>query len=231
MKKIFDSIIIWGDSILKGITFNAEQSKYTLIKENAARLVTQVLGISLFNRSKMGRTITQASNAVSSDLAKGCAGEVALIEFGGNDCDFCWEEIARDPLAEHQPKTPLPVFEAHLRTIVGTVHDAGIRLLLMTLPPLHAQRYFDFITLNGLNKENILSWLGGDVQMIYRWHERYNGAILRVAAETSTHVVDVRDAFLAERRYEELLAPDGIHPNEPGHRRIADVFLAYAAAM
>ncbi|PWS21688.1 SGNH/GDSL hydrolase family protein, partial [Enterococcus faecium] len=77
--------------------------------------------------------------------------------------------------------------------------------ILMTLPPLHAKRYFEFITRNGLIKDNILQFLGGDVEMIYRWQERYSNTISRIAAETGSHIIDVRDSFLAEFHYENLL--------------------------
>lgn len=230
MLSVIHSIAIWGDSILKGVLFNPEKCKYTLLKENCASLVAQRLGLSLTNRSIMGRTIEQGHASLDSDLQKGRTGDIAIIEFGGNDCDFIWEEISKAPDAPHSPKTPLDVFEAQLLSMIETVREKGIQPLLMTLPPLHAQRYFDFIT-RGLNAGNILSWLGGDIQMIYRWHERYSNAVMRIASETSSRVVDIRDAFLSRWNYADLLCADGIHPNEKGHRCMADAFISYAETL
>lgn len=60
----------------------------------------------------------------------------------------------------------------------------------------------------------------GDVQFIYRWHERYNNSVVRMATEAGCLVADVRSAFLEERHYEDRLCADGIHPNEKGYTLI-----------
>ncbi len=221
MESIIHSITIWGDSILKGVLFNPEKSKYTLLKENCANLATQKLGLILNNRSSIGRTIVDGHTTLDKDLKKGVVSDVAIIEFGGNDCDFHWNAISVNPNLPHMPKTTLDVFEKQLRAMLDAVKEKGITPLLMTLPPLHAQRYFNFVT-RGLNPSAVLSWLGNDIQMIYRWHERYSNAIARVAAETSVHIVDIRDAFLSYWNYGDLLCADGIHPNEKGHQIMAD---------
>ena len=88
--------------------------------------------------------------------------------------------------------------------------------------PDHPRRPFDFFTRNGLSGDSILRWLG-DVQHIYRWHERYNAAVMRVAQECGCPLADVRDAFLAERDYGDLLCADGIHPNAKGHALMESV--------
>ena len=67
-----------------------------------------------------------------------------------------------------------------------------------------------------------MQWLG-DIQHIYRWHERYNNAIIRVAMESKCQLIDIREAFLDKKKYEEYLCVDGIHPNEKGHSLIDSV--------
>lgn len=215
--KIVQSIGVWGDSVMKGVIYDERKEKYALLPENGADKASRKLGLKLFNRSRMGCTVTKGLSLLKKDLQKVDAGcDAALIEFGGNDCDYNWEQVALAPEREHQPHTPLPQFVAGLRDMVSIVRQKGMEAVLMTLPPIHAQRYFDFFTRSGLSKENILSWLG-DVQHIYRWHERYSLAVSRVAQECGCPLADVRDAFLAQKNYGELLCLDGIHPNEKGH--------------
>ena len=156
------------------------------------------------------------------DIEAGVEPQAALIEFGGNDCDYDWAAIAREPEKEHQPKTPLGLFTERLREMVALARQKGMRPVMTTLPPIHARRYFDFFTRGGLSRENILLWLG-DVERIYRWHERYNGAVIQTARDCGVPLIDVRDAFLSERRYGELLCADGIHPNAGGHALIQRV--------
>ena len=98
--------------------------------------------------------------------------------------------------------------------------------VMTTLPPIHARRYFSFFTRDGLSQENILLWLG-DVEHIYRWHERYNGAVVQTAQECGVPLIDVRDAFLSVRRYGDLLCADGIHPNAKGHALIQKVLESF----
>ncbi len=44
--------------------------------------------------------------------------------------------------------------------MIARLKKLDIKPILMTLPPLHAKRYFDFITRDGLNKDNILQFFG-----------------------------------------------------------------------
>ena len=221
--KLVQSIGVWGDSVMKGVVYDENKSKYTLLSENGADKASRKLGLRLFNRSRMGCTVTKGLQLLKKDLQRPeAACDAALIEFGGNDCDYDWAQVAAHPEQDHQPKTPLPLFIAQLRDMIDLVRQKGMQPVMMTLPPLHAQRYFDFFTRNGLSGDSILRWLG-DVQHIYRWHERYNAAVMRVAQECGCPLADVRDAFLAEPDYRDLLCADGIHPNAKGHALMESV--------
>lgn len=214
--KTVQSVTLWGDSVMRGVIFDEEKGKYTLLPECGALKASRKLGIELHNRSRMGCTVTKGLAIMQRDLREDTDSEVALIEFGGNDCDYCWEEVAERPEDSHQPKTPLPLFEKQLTDMVQLTRRKGMIPVMMTLPPIHARRYFDFFTRNGLHKENILKWLG-DVEFIYRWHERYNAAVVRVAQSCSCLLADIREVFLGQRHYEDWLCVDGIHPNALGH--------------
>ncbi|MBC1765898.1 SGNH/GDSL hydrolase family protein [Listeria seeligeri] len=229
MKKTIQSVGIWGDSIMKGVLFNPEKNRYTLLKNNCIKRASEKLGITFQNHSTMGRTITKGHEILTKDLAKDASNDIAIIEFGGNDCDFNWAEVSENPEAPHISGTPIDIFETQLREMIARLKNLDIQPILMTLPPLHAKRYFDFITRSGLNKENILAFLGGDVQMIYRWQERYSNTISKIAGETGSHLIDIRDSFLAEFHYEDLLCIDGIHPNEAGHIKMSRKFVQYAS--
>ena len=126
-----------------------------------------------------------------------------------------------------EPPDTLPEFLAAYREMVSLLRGRGTEVYLMTLPPLDAVRYFNWIVRDGLSAANILQWLG-DVQMIYRWHERYNVAVWQLSKETGCPVIDVRQAFLERKDYRTLLCEDGIHPNGAGHALIESVLVAYA---
>jgi len=217
-------VVLQGDSISKGVVWDETAGKYRVIPDNYAALVGSRLKGSILNRARFGMTLGRAMakadrNGGQDDPKQ--RPEMVLIEYGGNDCDFDWEAIARDPTAHHDPKTDPELFRALLRALVLNISGQGALPVLMTLPPLDADRYFDWVSHNSPEAAaNILAWLGTK-NKIYWWQERYNAAILEVAAEMGIHVLDIRSAFLREPDYRDYLCADGIHPNQAGHRLMA----------
>ena len=218
------SIVVWGDSVARGVVYDADRDRYSLSPITAANIVSKKLGLTVINRARMGFTIADGARAIEKDLNRGIEADTAIIEFGGNDCDFNWKQISEAPDALHLPKTPAEQYEKTLSNIVQTVRNAGIRPVLVTLPPIIADRYFDFISRNGLSQENILRWLG-DKNHIYRYHERYSGIINHVASRYDCKLLDIRSAFLALWNTSSLFCADGIHPSEDGQRFIGEAVL------
>ncbi len=215
MIKCMKKAIVWGDSVLRGVFYDESRERYSVLKDTAVSKVSDNLGIEIVNRAKMGMTIEGGLSLIESDLKRGLSADVALIEFGGNDSDFDWKAISENPAALHLPKTPIDIFESHLRTIIQKLRSNGIYTVLATLPPIVADKYFDFIARAGLNKDNILKWLG-DKYHIYRFHERYSLAIQKVARECGCALLDLRSEFLAKWNSPALFCADGIHPNQEG---------------
>lgn len=222
-------VTLWGDSVMKGVVYDEAKGRYGLLPESGPEKASEALGLELNNRARMGCTVSKGLAIMRRDLESGVDSQAALIEFGGNDCDYDWAAVAENPLAEHQPKTPLGTFTAGLREMVSLIRQKGMTPVMSTLPPIHAGRYFAFFTRGGLNKDNILRWLG-DIEHIYRWHERYNNAVVQVAQDCGCPLIDVRDAFLAQKRYGDLLCADGIHPNEKGHALMESVLERFGTA-
>jgi acyl-CoA thioesterase I len=227
MGKWMDNIGIWGDSLLQGVILDENQGRYSILDSNAAVAFAKKVGITVNNNSKFGCTAPKGAKFLNRALESDVEFSAAIIEFGGNDCDFNWAEVSAAPDEEHMPKTPLDSFVKCYADMIQAVKAKGITPVLMSLPPLDAQRYFDWVTRNGLNKDNVLKWLG-DVQHIYRWHERYSNAVSNLARTYSCHFIDIRDAFLSQRDCGKLMCADGIHPNQKGHALMEQVFFEYA---
>ena len=217
--------IVWGDSVAKGVVYDESRSRYALSKSSAVKLVAEALDIEIVNRSRMGMTANEGLEMLRKDISGGMSADVAIIEFGGNDCDFDWRLISKTPHEVHLPKTTAEVFENKMKMMISEVRAAGMRPYLVTLPPIDAEKYFDFISRDGLSKENILEWLG-DKNHIYRYHERYSVLISKIAREMGTKVLDVRAAFLGLWNSNRLFCKDGIHPTDEGQRVIAEAVLA-----
>ena len=216
-------ITVYGDSILKGVVL--EDGKYRMERGWEKRLA-QEYGLEICNKAHFGNTLGRAMPQIEKDCAERAEGELAVLEFGGNDCDFDWAAIADDPDGSYVCKTPLTDFETLYRRAIRNVVNSGRTPIVLTLPPIHAQRYLDFICRNGLSRGNILRWLG-DVEAIYRWQRDYSDAVSRIAADMGVRMIDLRRFFLRDGRSpEELLCDDGIHPSRIGQGLIFDAFSA-----
>jgi lysophospholipase L1-like esterase len=206
---------MFGDSVARGIIYDKIREKHVILKDNCTRMLEKS-GIRLKNYALYGCTIIKGEQIIKQHEDELKEFDYVALEFGGNDCNFDWAAIANEPKKEHLPKVPIDVFETTYNNIVTGIKEKGGKPVLMTLPPLHARRFFNFVSRN-LNHANILKWLG-DVGHVYRWHEIYNTAIYRIGAKTESIILDIREAFLKENRLEELLCEDGMHPNEKGHQ-------------
>jgi len=218
--------LVWGDSISKGVIYNEIKGKYTLLDNNYVSLVQNYLKGMVYNAAKFGNTIKKGIDRLNKEI-KALQPDIVLIEFGGNDCDFDWKQIADNPLADHQPRTEFELFKETLRDTIYSLKNQAITPILMSLPPLDADRYFKWISNNSSAVgSRILTWLGS-VTKIYWWQERYNSVVVSIAEETRTRLIDVRSAFLQTPDFTKLLCVDGIHPNEEGHRLIAQKVMHY----
>lgn len=221
-------IQVYGDSILKGIELDSAE-KYVVPKESGWKYLEKQYPLSIVNRAKFGCTASKGLEQLSRALEKGLACDAVVLEYGGNDCDYDWAAVSAHPEEEHQPHTPLPEFIRCCREMIRLLRARGILPIVMSLPPIDAQRYFDWFCRQGLDKPAVLRWLGGDLQTIYRHQEMYSSALCRTALEERALLVDVRTPFLEAKNCRELLCADGIHPNREGHRLIGKVFGEFAS--
>lgn len=214
---------VWGDSVLKGVVLDEIRGTYQLLAHSCVRMVEQTLNVRIINKSRFGCTIDKGHEHLKKALDKGLDCDLVLLEYGGNDCDFDWPSVSADPLAPHQPRTPLPIFIKTLEEMVLLLRSHDIEPILMSLPPISGTRYLDFISSKGPNRDQLLVFLG-DAQQIYQYHEWYSSSITHLAARQRCLYAPVREAFLEQGHCHQFLCSDGIHPNEQGHQLMLQVF-------
>lgn len=220
--------IIYGDSLLKATVPEADGKYKFHLGEVMARYGDAAAQIT--NRAKFGATVEKGMALVQHDLSRGTDAAWALIGYGGNDSDYAWPAIAADPTACHLPRTSLPRFSQVLGDTVALLRERGVKPVLMTLPPIDAQRYFDFFCSAGLDRSAILTWLG-EVGVIYRTQELYSDAIAAFARREDVALIDVRRTFLPDHHLRDLIAADGIHLTLPGYQRMMDALLSGLSAL
>ena len=221
----YSEIHVWGDSLARGIIYNEARGRYAISHERCTSRLEAALDRKAVNHANMGATVEDGL-AVFAKFEP-IPDALCVIEFGGNDCDLDWAYVASHPDEPIQPKIALDRFKDGLKAFITSVRDGGMNAMLVTPLPLNAQRYFRWVT-RGLDAEAVLKALG-DVNHIYRWQERYAIAVSDVARSMGCPLFDLRDLFLSQSHVERLMCVDGIHPNDEGHRLIADAALLRAA--
>ena len=215
MKKIK----IYGDSILKGVMFNEELNRYKLFGYRFNELAAN--GIEVENNCKMGATIEQGFE-IMQDTVEDCDKDtVVILEYGGNDCNFNWAEVADNPKGEFLPNTPAEKFQKVYLDMINYARSKGATVAICNLVPIDSQRFMNWVS-RGLNFDNILNWLG-DINRIARWQEYYSHIAEKVANMAKCPILDLRSYFLAHSSMPKMLGIDGIHPSPEGHSLIKDV--------
>lgn len=225
MNNGIQSITVFGDSILKGaVTGDGMIHMFEIIEDNSLNLAQKELGFELDNHSIFGNIITKGKKKFDRWIENGGTADLCIIEFGGNDCDWDWPPVSENPDIAHDQKVPLPLYLKTLDEMIKTCRAHKITPLIMTMPSIVADRWFEHICI-GNNKENILKFLGGDPTKLYRAHERYNMALLKYAYENNVQIVDMRMAMLNHQDYRQIMCQDGIHPNQEGYKYMSQIWI------
>jgi len=232
--RVMRKITALGDSIMRGVILDksssASKPRYTNLSDNFASICATELGVDIKNFGRFGNTTLHALKSwerYKTDIADS---DYIVIEFGGNDCDHNWLEIANNPAAEHHPIVDLPKYVELLRTMIINIKELNSQPLLLSLPPIIADSYFNAFTknMNTEQKNNVLLWLNGCLENITQWHEMYNLELFKLSTELDVPIIDITSPFLVKRNYRNLFCDDGIHPNKKGHSLIADTICHYA---
>ncbi|MDR0646036.1 MAG: SGNH/GDSL hydrolase family protein [Elusimicrobiota bacterium] len=221
---IIKNISVLGDSILKGVIIDELSGKYKFLKESAASLFSKTNNVKVINHSKFGCTTEKALRNLPAVLEKAVSSDIILLELGGNDCDFNWEEVCKNPAAEHKPHVMFEDFKRNIALIIEKILDAKKRPVIMTLPPIDSEKYFNWITGNCREKAKRLLSFMGEKSLIYRHQELYASALEKMAFKYNLYIVNVREALLSIPMYSGYLCLDGIHLNEKGQNFIKQVF-------
>ena len=220
-----------GDSITKGVVMN-EENMYSVAESSFVEILRKECGVDIENYGRFGCTVNYGHQVVARNGESIAHSDYTIVEYGGNDCDFYWKRIAQNPTDDHQPKTTLATFRESLVELLAKIRALGSRPLILSLPPIDSASYFSFFSreMAQEQRDNILRWMGGDVEAIARWHEDYNQVLFEVAHDTGTPILNITEPFVANPTgLKSLICPDGIHPNSEGHRLIARSIMTAAA--
>lgn len=218
------SVIVWGDSILKGIISSEDLTQIRPSEINALQMAGEKLAIEINNKSIYGAHIIKLQATQTKNLNKGLTADIAVIESGTNDCDYEWNDVCTKPFSEITQKVPLADFKRIASEMVDTSRENKITPVLVTAPDLAIPYWKEYIT-RGLDKEKIAQFIGHDPYVLLRNQEEYMEALRQIAKEKNVQLIDMRVEFRKTSDPMSLMCKDGVHPNIEGHKLMADVFV------
>ena len=125
-------ISVFGDSVLKGVIY--ENNAYKVSKNRFSNICEDILGISIENKAKFGSTINIGKNIIAKniDLIKETNSKYVVMEFGGNDCDYNWVEISKNPDKKHFPKSTITEFIEIYSNLIKELKKLGKQPVLFS---------------------------------------------------------------------------------------------------
>jgi len=219
------NVAIFGDSILKGVQINAETGRYYTDNSIDFAALERDFSLKIENFSSFGCTVAKGYGLIERFFANGNTCDMVIMDYGGNDCDYKWSEVAENPTGEHLPKVPWAEFEETYHRLIELIRANRAQPVLCTLPPLQGQWFFDWFC-RDLDKAAILSRIG-DVSTIFNHQGDYSRLVEKIAGEAKVPLIDLRSAFMAHDDYSKLLCEDGTHTNTLGQGVISSVLYEY----
>ncbi len=195
-------LIIFGDSVLAGTGASDREL-------GCAKLIKSALKIPVSLRARNWNTSRDGLERLEEDVIMQPQYSHVLIFFGNNDG---WL------IGAGQPKVPIEEFRKNLSEIIFRIKNNNQSPLLCNLQLIDQLTFISkFPELNEYRKCINLT-----AEQI---HLQYSDTVEGVARKCGVDVIDIRSGL--KQFPEKCIAEDGIHPNDRGHKIIADVILQY----
>jgi isoamyl acetate esterase len=216
-------IICFGDSITRGVSF--VKGRLRIIKDNYPTFLEKLFSVNIsediivLNKG----VFNDNSHLLLKRLEKDVLSEkpnYVLLNVGGNDCNFNWQEVAESPNSNHEPIVSVQQYMENIKQMVTKMKQSNITPILITLPPLDPVRYYKFIADKyGTTISHWISCCGG----IEHWHSLYNLQLNKLIEQFNLPNIDVRTALKKEGNATDFISDDGIHLNADGYRKMSEV--------
>lgn len=195
-----EGVIFFGDSVLSGTGASAREL-------SAAKLVKDSLCVAVSLKARNWNTSQDGLERLDSDVLKQRSLSHVVVLFGNNDC---W---LKEP---GMPNIPIGLFRDNIMLIAQRIKENGQIPIFCNLQPIDPVRFIkQFPELEKFElSEN------GD---IFSVQKKYSDAIQEIAENYKLELINIRTPLL--QCANEIIAFDGIHPNDEGHRIIAATIL------
>ncbi|MEY4938368.1 MAG: hypothetical protein RIQ93_103 [Verrucomicrobiota bacterium] len=208
------TIVTFGDSVTAR---RAPTTVYSTILAN--ELTFEAREVTVINAGIGGNTTKNATARFEKDVLS-AKPDVVVLMFGINDSAM---DVWKNP-APTGPRVSLPDYRQNLTDMVQQLKQRHCRVVLMTPNPIYwAER----------TRERYAKppYVGEDVDGFNLFLRDYAEAVREIAQAEKVGLVDVYAAFKAAEsvgnRRPGALARDGMHPDDEGHRIMAELLITH----
>lgn len=192
------------------------------------QLAQEGIDAQVFNEGVGGNNTEDAIKRFQSDVLDHDP-DIVIMQFGINDSTV---DVWKRPSAT-EPRVPVDKYGKNLETMVQQLKKAGAKVILMTPNPLtwseKVVQLYGPGPGNVRNPEATSPYDVDDPMGFNKLRDPYLKVVRDLAAEQDVVLVDIHKKFLdyAAQEGKELdeLLLDGMHPNEAGHRLVAQALV------
>ena len=218
---------IFGDSIIKGVTYNGQS--YHLCQEHDFDTL-RAQGVTVENNAKMGATIDAGLKQLDRKLGACDSDTTVLFCFGGNDCDYDWKSIGEGKCDyEHRHRIAPQDFKKNYEDMIHLLQEKGAAVTSVIAPPIAIEMYLSHLLESGISRE-VMSEYVNSVQQMQDEYAEYGDIMRAVSKENGCEILSLRESFLALDDMKAYYSKDGMHPNEAGYALIRGDFEKYFAS-
>ena len=197
-KSSLRGVILFGDSVLFGT--GASHRKF-----GCGRILRTLLDIPVIIKGKNNETSRDGLKRIARDALQEDKASHVIILFGNNDCrlmDFDKAIVGTEEYRKNLIEMIRLVKSRNKTPIISNLQPIDSSLFRKTLPDV--AKLMIKIT-------------------PYASHKKYSDICNQIADSEDISLADIRSGL--EGNSKETLAADGIHPNDTGHKIIAEEFL------
>lgn len=192
-------VLLFGDSVLFGTGASTRNV-------GCGRILGMLLAETPVTiKGKNRDTTKDGLQRLKSDVLQDTISSHVIILFGNNDCRLI--DIDR-------PIVSLEEYRDNLKEIIRQIKAVGKIPILSNLQPINSGLFYK--TLPDMRKFMV------KISSPSEWHRRYSLICEEVVKKESIKLADIRSTL--NRYGNSVIADDGLHPNDLGHKIIAQKF-------
>lgn len=217
------TVYIFGDSLLRGVMPD-ENGMYHSSDSIDFDGIAKKHEIIIKNYSMPIFTSKQGCNWIKRTLETAEKPDLAIVEYGGNDCDLRWSELAKtDELITDPHRVSLEDFENIYGGILDDLSFRGIRAVVTLCPPLPSRVYLKHLSDSGIPEDIIQKYAVSDEAFLSEY-VKYKNVIIKLAKEKQISTLNIEKTFAILDNMVDYYSADGLHPNERGYHLIHEIF-------